>query len=240
MSNIAIIGLGNMGGPMAANLIKAGHKVTGFDLVKASCDAAKADGVAIAASAVEAVKSADVVITMLPAGKHVLTVWTEIVPAVRDGALLIDSSTIDVDSARKAHWSCGGAQTAVDRCAGLGRRRRRQGRDAHLHVRRHQRCIRRGEARARGDGQAHRPLRRRRRRAGGENLQQHDPCDFHDRRQRGVRAGRKTRPVAPGAVRRGVHVVRPVLGDHQLLPGAGTCAGVTRQQRLQAGLRRGA
>ncbi len=69
---IAVIGLGNMGGPMAANLIKAGHKVTGFDLVKASCDAAKADGVAIAASAVEAAKSADVVITMLPAGKHVL------------------------------------------------------------------------------------------------------------------------------------------------------------------------
>src|SRR5688572_1197022 len=103
MSNIAIIGLGNMGGPMAANLIKAGHKVTGFDLVKASCDAAKADGVAIAASAVEAAKSADVVITMLPAGKHVLSVWAELVPVAGDGALLIDCSTIDVESARKAH-----------------------------------------------------------------------------------------------------------------------------------------
>src|SRR5215218_3069803 len=91
--NIAVIGLGNMGGPMAANLIKAGHKVTGFDLVKASCDAAKADGVAIAASAVEAVKSADVVITMLPAGKHVIGVWSEIVPAARESALLIDCST---------------------------------------------------------------------------------------------------------------------------------------------------
>jgi 3-hydroxyisobutyrate dehydrogenase len=100
---IAFIGLGNMGGPMAANLIKAGHTVTGFDLVPASRDAAKADGVTIAASAVEAVKSADVVITMLPAGKHVLAVWEEIVPAVRDGALIIDCSTIDVDSARKAH-----------------------------------------------------------------------------------------------------------------------------------------
>jgi len=100
---IAVIGLGNMGGPMAANLIKAGHTVTGFDLVKALCDASKADGVTIAASAVDAVKSADVVITMLPAGKHVLTVWSEIVPAVREGALLIDCSTIDVESARKAH-----------------------------------------------------------------------------------------------------------------------------------------
>lgn len=101
--SIAVIGLGNMGGPMAVNLIKAGHKVIGFDLVQASCDAAKADGVTIAASAVEAVKSADVVVTMLPAGKHVLSVWEEIVPAVHEGALLIDCSTIDVESARKAH-----------------------------------------------------------------------------------------------------------------------------------------
>lgn len=100
---IAFIGLGNMGGPMAANLIKAGHKITGFDLVPALRDAAKADGVTIAASAVEAVKSAEVVITMLPAGKHVLAVWNEIVPAARDGALIIDCSTIDVASARNVH-----------------------------------------------------------------------------------------------------------------------------------------
>jgi len=100
---VAVVGLGNMGGPMAANLLKAGHEVTGFDLVAASCEAAKAEGVAIAASAVEAVKDADVVITMLPAGKHVLAVWTEIVPAVKAGALLIDCSTIDVESARKSH-----------------------------------------------------------------------------------------------------------------------------------------
>ncbi|HMI17843.1 MAG TPA: NAD(P)-binding domain-containing protein, partial [Bradyrhizobium sp.] len=76
MTDIAFIGLGNMGGPMAANLIKAGRKVAGFDLVPASRDAAKADGVAIAASALEAVKGAQVVVTMLPAGKHVLSVWT--------------------------------------------------------------------------------------------------------------------------------------------------------------------
>ena len=56
--SIAVIGLGNMGGPMAANLIKAGHAVTGFDLVKASCDAAKADGVTIAASAVSSAMTA--------------------------------------------------------------------------------------------------------------------------------------------------------------------------------------
>ena len=100
---IAVVGLGNMGGPMAANLLKAGHKVIGFDLMPASCETAKAAGVAIAASAVDAVKDAEVVITMLPAGKHVLAVWGEIVPAAKAGALLIDCSTIDVESARKAH-----------------------------------------------------------------------------------------------------------------------------------------
>ena len=88
---------------MAANLIKAGHKVVGFDLVQASLDEAKADGVAIADSAAEAVKGADVVITMLPAGKHVVSVWSEIIPSVAKGALMIDCSTIDVESARKAH-----------------------------------------------------------------------------------------------------------------------------------------
>jgi 3-hydroxyisobutyrate dehydrogenase len=112
MANIAFIGLGNMGGPMAANLIKAGHKVTGFDLVAASRDAAKADGVAIAGSATDSVKGAEVVITMLPAGKHVVAVWTEILGAVAPGALMIDCSTIDVESARQAHALAGKAKLA--------------------------------------------------------------------------------------------------------------------------------
>ncbi len=103
MANIAFIGLGNMGGPMAANLVKAGHKVTGFDLAAASCAAAKGEGVTIAPSALDAVKGAEVVITMLPAGKHVLGVWKEIIPAVGASTLLIDCSTIDVESARHAH-----------------------------------------------------------------------------------------------------------------------------------------
>jgi 3-hydroxyisobutyrate dehydrogenase len=103
MANIAFIGLGNMGGPMAANLVKAGHTVLGFDLVPASRDAAKAAGVSIAAKATEAVKDAEVVITMLPAGKHVLSVWNEVIPSVAKGALMIDCSTIDVENARKSH-----------------------------------------------------------------------------------------------------------------------------------------
>jgi 3-hydroxyisobutyrate dehydrogenase len=103
MTSIAFIGLGNMGGPMAANLVKAGHAVTGFDLVPAAIEAAKAEGVAIAASAAAAANGADVIITMLPAGKHVLAVWGELLAVANPGALLIDCSTIDVESARKAH-----------------------------------------------------------------------------------------------------------------------------------------
>jgi 3-hydroxyisobutyrate dehydrogenase len=103
MPSIAFIGLGNMGGPMAANLVKAGHKVTGFDLVESLRNQAKADGAALADTAVSAAQGADVVITMLPAGKHVLSVWTEVLPAMRKGSLIIDCSTIDVESAKQAH-----------------------------------------------------------------------------------------------------------------------------------------
>jgi 3-hydroxyisobutyrate dehydrogenase len=103
MANIAFIGLGNMGGPMAANLVKAGHKVIAFDLVEASRNQARTDGASIADSAAGAVKGADVVITMLPAGKHVMSVWTDVVPSVAKGALIIDCSTIDVESSKQAH-----------------------------------------------------------------------------------------------------------------------------------------
>jgi 3-hydroxyisobutyrate dehydrogenase len=103
MATIAFIGLGNMGGPMAANLVKAGHKVIAYDLVEASCDQARSDGAAIADSAAAAAKGADVVITMLPAGKHVRSVWKDVVPAMGRGAVIIDCSTIDVESAKQAH-----------------------------------------------------------------------------------------------------------------------------------------
>ena len=103
MATIAFIGLGNMGGPMAANLVKAGHKVVAFDLVAASRDQAKSDGATIAEGSVAAVKGAEVVITMLPAGKHVLSVWSDIVPAMTRGTLIIDCSTIDVESSKQAH-----------------------------------------------------------------------------------------------------------------------------------------
>src|SRR3954447_26502700 len=103
MATIAFIGLGNMGGPMAANLVRAGHKVIAFDLVEASKNQARSDGATIAESAAAAVKGADTVITMLPAGKHVISVWTDVIPAITKGALIIDCSTIDVENAKQAH-----------------------------------------------------------------------------------------------------------------------------------------
>ncbi len=103
MTTIAFIGLGNMGNPMAANLVKAGHVVHGFDLMPEHLETAKNNGVVVMANAVSAVKDADVVITMLPAGKHVLSVYEDIAPKAKAGAVFIDSSTIDVESARKAH-----------------------------------------------------------------------------------------------------------------------------------------
>ena len=103
MTTIAFIGLGNMGNPMAANLIKAGHSVYGFDLMPANLSTAKDNGVTVMASAAAAVKDADVVVTMLPAGKHGLSVHEAIAPKANAGALFIDCSTIDVESARKAH-----------------------------------------------------------------------------------------------------------------------------------------
>ena len=103
MSKIGFIGLGNMGAPMAANLIKTGGHVLGFDVVPAAREASARDGVQIVASARSAMDDAEVVITMLPSGEHVLSVWDDIVPRARQGTLFIDCSTIDVASARKAH-----------------------------------------------------------------------------------------------------------------------------------------
>ena len=103
MTTIAFIGLGNMGAPMAANLAKAGQEVRGFDLVSDLRDAAAKGGVAIAESVRVAAAPADVIVTMLPAGKHVLAVWREAATAARRGATIVDCSTIDVSSARAAH-----------------------------------------------------------------------------------------------------------------------------------------
>lgn len=101
MTTIAFIGLGNMGLPMAKNLLGAGHAVRGFDLSSESLEKLAAAGGTAAESAADAVNGAEVVITMLPTGKHVRAVYEESVfPNAAAGTLFIDCSTIDVDSSR--------------------------------------------------------------------------------------------------------------------------------------------
>ena len=92
MTSIAFIGLGNMGGPMAANLVKAGHDVWGFDLSEASRNAASAHGVNAARTLPQAVLNADCIITMLPKGQHVLAVWSDLASVIPEGTLLIDGT----------------------------------------------------------------------------------------------------------------------------------------------------
>lgn len=111
MTAIAFIGLGNMGNPMAANLVKAGHSVRGFDLLPANLDLARSNGVVISESAQAALDGADALISMLPAGKHVISVWQTLAPLASPGTLFVDCSTVDVQSARDAH--------ALARAAGL-------------------------------------------------------------------------------------------------------------------------
>lgn len=108
-TSIAFIGLGHMGGPMAANLVKAGYQVTGFDLMPAALEAAGAAGITVAATASQAVASADIVITMLPSGRHVIDAYSGtdeepgLLASSRPGTLFVDSSTIAVDDARTAN-----------------------------------------------------------------------------------------------------------------------------------------
>src|SRR5664279_974039 len=106
MAAIGWIGLGNMGGPMAANLVKAGHDVRGFDLNPQALAAAAANGLTAASSISDAVSGVDVVFTMLPKGEHAIAVYLGdggVLASVSPGTLLVDSSTIDVESAQKLH-----------------------------------------------------------------------------------------------------------------------------------------
>ena len=103
MAAIAFIGLGNMGLPMARNLLRAGHQVVGYDVVASALEAAASAGVSAAGSVPEAVAGAESVITMLPEGRHVRGVYLDddgVIARAESDALLIDCSTIDVDSAR--------------------------------------------------------------------------------------------------------------------------------------------
>jgi 3-hydroxyisobutyrate dehydrogenase len=116
MARVAFIGLGNMGGGMAANLVKAGHEVAAFDLAEPAIERARGNGCAIATSASEAVAGVDAVVTMLPAGKHVAQVYREeVFGKAPTNAILIDCSTIDVATARSIEEEAAAAgYTMVD------------------------------------------------------------------------------------------------------------------------------
>jgi 3-hydroxyisobutyrate dehydrogenase len=103
MAKIGFIGLGNMGLPMSINLLKAGHEVTGFDVVPVAQQAAAQAGITIVPTAAEAAAKQNMVVTMLPNGKLVLDVYHSVLAAAAPGTLFIESSTIDVASARAAH-----------------------------------------------------------------------------------------------------------------------------------------
>ena len=112
--SVAFLGLGHMGGPMALNLVRAGYRVTGFDVVPAAMEAARVQGVPVAATAVEALAGADVVLTMFPSGRHVLDAYRGgagnpgqpeepgLLAAARPGTMFLDCSTINVEEAREA------------------------------------------------------------------------------------------------------------------------------------------
>ncbi|MFV1360220.1 MULTISPECIES: 3-hydroxyisobutyrate dehydrogenase [Mycolicibacterium] len=107
MTTIAFLGLGHMGGPMAANLVAAGHTVHGFDPVPASKAAAEAKGAKVFDTGAEAVAGAEVVITSLPNGNIVKACYAEVLPVAPKGTLFIDTSTISVDDAREIHAKAG-------------------------------------------------------------------------------------------------------------------------------------
>jgi 3-hydroxyisobutyrate dehydrogenase len=109
MARIGFIGLGNMGLPMAKNLLQAGHTLAAFDVVPAAQEAARAAGIRVVERAADTVADAEIVLTMLPNGKLVLQVYDDILKSAAAGTLFIDSSTIDVVSARAAHEAAAAA-----------------------------------------------------------------------------------------------------------------------------------
>ena len=235
MARIGFIGLGNMGLPMAQNLLKAGHQVEGVDVNPAAIEKLKAAGGASVETAKIAAARADVVITMLPSGKQVRDVYlgsAGIIENANAGTLLIDCSTIDVETARAVAAAAekkGLLMLDAPVSGGVGGATARH---AHLHGRRQRAGLRARAIDPRKDGQDHRACRRRRQRAGGQDLQQHDPRHFDDRGVGSLRAGREARPRSAEAVRHFLEVVGPMLVDDELLSGAGTGADLARQPRL--------
>ena len=118
MAKIGFIGVGNMGGPMATNLIKDGHEVKAFDVVGQTLSRIVNAGAAQASSPADAASDAEAVVTMLPAGQHVSDVYTgtgEVLGNLAPGTLIIDSSTIDVATSREMHAAAADAVAQRER-----------------------------------------------------------------------------------------------------------------------------
>ena len=186
---IAFLGLGHMGGPMAVNLVKAGYRVTGFDVVPAALDAAREHGIPTAGTAVEAAAGAAVVLTMLPSGKHLLDAYRGaggapgLLEAAAPGTMFLDCSTINVDEAREAaELAVAAGHRAVDAPVSGGVVGAEAGTLTFM-VGALPGGLRGRQAAAGSHGQAGGPLRRARCRPGGQDLQQHDPGRLDDRRQ---------------------------------------------------------
>jgi hypothetical protein len=238
---IGFIGVGNMGGPMARNLVGAGHAVTVFDLSEDLVAKAIQGGASGASDAAEAVAGADVVITMLPAGPHVKSVYAEqVLPNAAKGALLIDCSTIDVETARDV------AKTASD--AGLdmvdapvsGGVGGAEAGTLTFMVGGPDRAFDRAKPVSRDHGQEHRPLPAAPAPAQAakicNNMMLGDPDDL---RRGSLRHGRETGTGSSEAVRRVVQGLRAMLVAHHLLPGTWAGPDLSRQPRLRAGLHLG-
>ncbi len=174
MALIGFIGLGNMGGPMAANLVKAGHHVRGFDLSPQALDHARQAGIETGDDLAATIEGVDVVITMLPAGKHVKAVYSGdqgLIATVGKNTLLIDCSTIDVETSRAVAAQAeqaGLLMLDAPVSGGVG------GAEAATLT------FMVGGSEAGSNGQKHYPCRWCRQWAGGKNLQQYDLRDIDD------------------------------------------------------------
>jgi 3-hydroxyisobutyrate dehydrogenase len=138
MARVGFIGVGNMGGLMARNLVRAGHSLKVYDLSEEAVNFVVQSGAKAASSVKDAASGVDFVVTMLPVGADVRKVFLEdgVIAAADRDTVLIDSSTIDVDTARALHASAAQARLFDAGCTGLGRRGWRRCRNADLHVRR--------------------------------------------------------------------------------------------------------
>ena len=238
MARVAFIGLGNMGGGMAANLAAKGHDVRAFDLSAEALDKAKAAGCLPVASAAEACDGAEAVVTMLPAGKHVEAVYTDSVfGAAPASAILMDCSTIDVATAKRVgEAALAKGLTMVDApvsggiaAANAGTLTFMVGGSAEGFDRAQPFLADMGKAviHAGAIGRG----------AGGEDLQQHGARRGDDRDVRGVRARRQARARPAEILRHRQRVVGAELVADQLRAMARRRAGNPRRPRLSGRLR---